>query len=170
MKQILTLLALLFVSVTFAAEETAAPTIKLFEPGEALTVVENGKGIPNGSSREDDYLEWLKTSDDSDYGYTKAKPIQIGGFLEGHGNHWSSQYFRSLLGPNGEATTFERIKSCCAFELNDPKYAMEGFKVGYLDAYQVTIEGAEPVTIYVSLYAEEQIFAPKGFTTRGKKP
>jgi hypothetical protein len=170
MKKRLALLTLLLVIVTYAAGATTPPAIKLLGSGEGLTVAENGKGIPNGSSREDNYLEWLKVSDDSDYGYSIEKPIQIGGFLEGHGNHWSSQYFRSLLGPNGEATTFERIKSCCAFKLNDPKYSTEGIKVGYLDAYKVTIEGAEPVTIYVSLYAEEQIFAPKGFTTRGNKP
>jgi hypothetical protein len=145
---------------------------KAVKPTELSGITKSGAGlgIPNGSSAGESYLEWLVPSDKADYGYTKENPVEIGGLLEGMGNAWPTQYFSSLLGPNGEPTRFERVKSCCGFEVRNPKILAEGIKVGFLDVYRVTIEGKEPVYIYMSLYSEERIFAPMGFTTRGKKP
>ena len=34
--------------------------------------------------------------------------------------------------------------------------------------YEVTIVGKPPIKVFVSLYGESEIFAPVGFTTRGK--
>jgi hypothetical protein len=129
-----------------------------------------GLGLPNGSSEGEEYLTWLVPTDDHNYGYSQDQPVMIGGFLEGAGNRWSSQYFSSLLGPNGEPTRFERVSSCCGFRLSDPKFVAEGMDVGYLDEYRVAVDGADPVTIYVSLYAEAKVYAPKGFRTRGESP
>lgn len=135
-----------------------------------ITRSSTGRGVPYGSSADERFLPWLKASDDPGYGYTTDKPIEIGGLLEGRGNDWSSQYFSSLLGPSGEPTEFERVKSCCAFVLENPKIIDAGFKAGFLDKFKVTVEGQEPVYLYVTLYAEGKISAPKGFTTRGKTP
>lgn len=127
----------------------------------------DGRGIPFGSSTDGPFLTWLKPTDDSDYGYVQEKPVEIGGFLEGMGNEWPAQYFRSLLGPNGEATSFERVKSCCGFEVKNPKIIEAGIKVGFLDQFKVTVEGKTSIYIYVTLYTERKVSAPKGFTTRG---
>jgi hypothetical protein len=158
----LALLSLLTVSAS-AAEP--APPKK--EQVTGLTTSNLGLGIPNGSSSDEEYLKWLVPTTDAGYGYTKEKPVEIGGFLQGMGNRWPAQYFSSLLGPNGEPTHFERVKSCCGFPLSEPKLIDAGFKVGFLDVYRVTIQGKEPVLVYVSLYSESRIFAPAGFTTRG---
>ena len=137
---------------------------------EARTQSSDGRGSPSGSSNDGKYLPWLVPTEDPEYGYTKTKPVQIGGFLEGAGHNWSAQYFASLLGPDGETTHFERIGSCCGFALDDEKFVAEGFKVGFLDVYDVVIGDSPPVKVYVSLYGEERIYAPAGFTTRGAGP
>lgn len=131
-----------------------------------ITKSSNGRGVPYGSSGDKDFLPWLKPTEDTDYGYSKEKPVEIGGFLEGRGNDWPAQYFSSLLGPNGEPTAFERVKSCCAFTATNPKIIEAGIKVGFLDEFVITIEGQAPVHVYVTLYSEGKIWAPKGFTVR----
>ncbi|MGY0653050.1 hypothetical protein ACW7GZ_14565 [Luteimonas sp. A537] len=137
---------------------------------EARTQSADGKGSPNGSSADEKYLSWLVPTQDQGYGYTKTKPVQIGGFLEGAGHSWSGQYFASLLGLGGEPTHFERVGSCCGFTLADERFVAKGLKVGFLDVYDVVIGDSPPVKIYVSLYGEERIHAPAGFTTRGAGP
>jgi len=172
---VVALLPTLLVSFGFARATDKKPeeqvTVSTSKDGTVgITKSPSGKGVPNGSSSDEFYLEWLVPTTESDYGFTKAKPIAVGGFLEGKGSRWSAQYFSSLLGPNGEPTSFERVGSCCAFVITDPKLVEAGFSTGFLDTYRVTIEGvAEPVIIYVTLYSESRIYAPKGFTTRGKK-
>ena len=150
------------------ASAAGPSTSTALAPGEGLTSSPTGKGLPNGSSSEEDYLDWLVPTQDPEYGYSKDKPVQVGGLLEGAGAPWSAQYLRSLLGPDGQATSFERVKSCCAFGVSDPKLVAAGVKVGFLDVYKVTVDNAPPVLIYVSVYEAGKIFAPKGFRTRGK--
>jgi hypothetical protein len=132
----------------------------------AITKSSDGRGVPFGSSTDKSFLPWLKPTDDPSYGYSMDKPIEIGGFLEGRGNDWPAQYFSSLLGPNGEPTTYERVKSCCAFAVTNPKIVEAGIKTGFLDQFKVTIDGQEPVYLFVTLYTEGKILAPKGFTVR----
>src|SRR5258706_10308555 len=78
-----------------------------------VTKSSTGHGIPYGTSSDKDYLPWLKPTNDQEYGYSKSKPVEIGGFLEGRGNDWPAQDFSSLLGPICEATTLERVRGCC---------------------------------------------------------
>ena len=159
-------------SLIFGLLSGAAKGVDASDPPiiEGRTQSSEGKGLPNGSSADAKYLTWLVSTQDQEYGYTKEKPVQIGGLLEGAGHIWSRQYFASLLGPNGEPTQFERTGSCCGFALKDEKFTEEGFKVGFLDVYNVAIGDSPPVQIYVSLYGEERIYAPAGFTTRGAGP
>ena len=134
----------------------------------SVEATEPARGIPNGSSTDEEFLDWLKPTADAAYGVTKKHPVEIGGFLSGDGSRWSAQYFSSLLGPNGEPTRFERKGSCCGFKVTDPELVKQGFDIGLLDVYEVTIEGKPPIEVFVSLYGESEIFAPVGFTTRGK--
>ncbi|MEZ5442976.1 MAG: hypothetical protein R3F15_16005 [Lysobacterales bacterium] len=110
----------------------------LCEEIESLTVVES-RGIPNGTSEDTPYLEWLKPTDLQDYGYTPEAPVLVGGYTEGQGHEWSAQYFRSLLGPNGEGTTFERVGACCRFRIEDETLNADGVDVGFLDVYEVKV-------------------------------
>lgn len=103
---------------------------------------------------------FVMTSQDPSYGFTKDKPIELGGFLLGtkyEGAH--IEYFQSLLGPNGEEVEVRRLGSCCSFE--DQNLPFGG---GLLDIYELTYEGlSNPVIIYVNLYKFIQPMAPKGF-------
>jgi len=165
MKSSLLSLVLLFISFdAFSVENSVIAN----EPG-LLTVDESKKGLPNGNSENPDYLDWLEPTDDKEYGVTPEKPIEIGGLLEGAGNHWSSQYFSSILGPNGEKTEFERISTCCPFVVTNEAISKQGLKTGLLDVYLLSVANSnQKVRVYVSLYSEGKIYAPKGFTTRGK--
>ncbi len=163
-----TLASVVVVALSSLSAVSIAAAPETDEPISGVTVSSSGHGIPYGTSAGKDYLPWLKPTNDPEYGYSKSKPIEIGGFLEGRGNDWPDQYFSSLLGPNGEPTSFERVGSCCAFETKNPKIVQAGMKVGFLDVFKVTILGREPVLIYVTLYSEGRISAPKGFTTRGR--
>jgi hypothetical protein len=100
------------------------------------------------------------TSQDSDYGYTSQKPIELGGFLQGTKSAGAHiEYFEGLLGPNGEEVSIQRLGRCCAFE--DKTMPFGG---GLLDRYQLTYKGQKkPAVIYVNLYKFNKPLAPKGF-------
>ena len=164
MKALVSAAALFIAAMSAASTAPDAPKDEIV----GTTKSASGHGIPYGTSSDKTFLPWLKPTTDPEYGYSKSKPVEIGGFLEGRGNNWSAQYFSSLLGPNGESTTFERVGSCCAFQLTDPKFVEDGMKVGLLDVFKVTVQGREAVYIYVTVYSEGKIAAPSGFTTRGK--
>ena len=133
----------------------------------ARTVEANHRGLPNGSSADPDFIGNLEVSREPTYG-SQQWPVTIGGFLSGDGHRWSKQYFASLLGPNGEPTTYERAGSCCGFQVDDEKLLADGIRTGFLDVYEVRVADGEPVRIYVSLYHEYKIFVPPGFTPRRK--
>jgi hypothetical protein len=101
------------------------------------------------------------SSTDPQYGYIESKPVELGGFMRGtkyEGAHF--EYFRSLLGPQGQKVKVERLGSCCEFE--DASLPLGG---GLLDRYELTYEGQKkPAVIYVNLYRFEQPKAPQGFT------
>jgi hypothetical protein len=169
MSNIALALALLFAFSFYPGTASPADAPKE-EELTAVTKSSTGRGIPYGSSTDQQFLPWLKSTEDPDYGYSEDKPVEIGGFLEGRGNDWPAQYFASLLGANGEPTSFERVKSCCAFAVTNPKIVEAGISTGFLDQFRVTVEGKDPVYVYVTLYTAGEIWAPKGFTTREKRP
>jgi hypothetical protein len=142
-------------------ETTTPPEIQ------AVTTDAAGRGSPNGSSADPDFIDGLTVSAEPAYG-SQEWPVTVGGFLGGNGHQWSKQYFASLLGPNGEPTTYERVGSCCRFEVDDPKLLADNIRSGFLDVYEVRIGDGEPVRLYVSLYHEYKIFVPPGFTPRRK--
>jgi hypothetical protein len=136
----------------------------------SLTTDKAQKGIPNGSSNSSNYLDWLEQTEDEQYGIDSSKPIEIGGFLKGTGNSWSAQYFSSLLGPDGEQTEYERIGTCCSFKVTDQEIIDQGFEHGLIDMYKVKISGnIKAIKVYVTHYSEGDIYAPYGFSVRGKK-
>jgi hypothetical protein len=88
-------------------------------------------------------------SEDKTYGYTESNPIRVGGdWLDGPARERA--YLDNLLGPNGEALSYERKGS---FPSGDT----------ILDEYRVTGSGIE-VTLYLDEYKFEPLQAPVGFT------
>lgn len=97
-----------------------------------------------------------------DYGYSQTNPIKVGGGTNGPANE--HRYLRRLTGPNGESIAYERLGSCCAFETkNSP------FGSGMLDRYEIEIDGdPEKKILYINMYDEGKLYAPKGFLLDGK--
>lgn len=95
-------------------------------------------------------------STDSTYGYTKENAIKVGGdAFEGPARE--RMYLETLAGLNGEEISFVRTGS-----LN--------YKDTILDAYQVTITGKAPVTLYIDEYSYVVPQAPVGFSCLGAFP
>ncbi len=100
---------------------------------------------------------------DEKYGYDGDYPIKVGGIdwslgeiaavFAGHNDY---DYLRALRGPNGEQVQFERIGSCCPYEIPEGTVILDKWKLSY-DGLE------EPVEIYTSIYEFETPRAPKGF-------
>lgn len=86
---------------------------------------------------------------DDTYGYTAENPIRVGGGAFG-GPSRGRAYLDNLLGPNGEALTYQRIGS-------------EPIEDTILDIYQIS-GLAQPVQLYLDSYNSELLQAPVGFT------
>lgn len=101
-----------------------------------------------------------KVSDD--YGYSQTNPVKVGGGMNGPANE--HKYLRRLTGPNGESIAYERLGSCCHFETKN-----SAFGSGMLDRYEIEIDGDSVKKIlYINMYDEEKVYAPKGFLLDGK--
>jgi len=110
------------------------------------------------SSQNQPFFILLTASEDTSYGLTPDKPINVGvGAAEQH------KYLNSIAGPNGEPIQYTRLGACCPFE--DPNLPFGG---GLLDIYQVTYEGlSQPVNLYLNLYHKaDKLYLPIGFTLR----
>ncbi len=99
---------------------------------------------------------------DKTYGYDQNNPIKVGGVQESSGPLNERRFLNALLGPNGEAITYVRKGSCCAFKTPN------GFNgVGLLDRYEVTYEGLEtPIFLFINMYDYAELKVPVGFTFR----
>lgn len=89
---------------------------------------------------------------DTEWGYSKAKPIKVGGSPM-YGPARQRQFLQALVGPGGQAVSFKRRGS---LDSGDPRII--------LDLYEVTYEGLEkPIELYLDLYRWETPRAPAGF-------
>ncbi|NWF64644.1 MAG: hypothetical protein HXY38_10095 [Chloroflexi bacterium] len=99
--------------------------------------------------------ETCPVSQDKTYGYAEDNPIKVGGgFLDGPARERS--YFDNLLGPNGEALTYERMGSIPSGDT-------------ILDQYRITGQGVD-ATLYLDEYNYAPLQAPIGFTCIGEFP
>ena len=100
-----------------------------------------------------------ETSRDETYGYSADNPVRVGGGRAA-GARNQQRYLNALRGPAGQEVSYNRRGSCCMFKTPN---GMNG--MGLLDAYQVSWAGlAKPKTLYINLYDEGWLKAPKGFT------
>lgn len=96
---------------------------------------------------------------DPEYGLVEAKPVQVGGVMEGVAR--AQAYFARLRGPQGQKLSVERKGSCCFFETPNGLFD----NMGLLDRYVVKYEGlAKPVTVFINIYDEGPLYPVAGFT------
>lgn len=89
---------------------------------------------------------------DAEWGYTKAKPIKVGGSPL-YGAARQRAFLQALVGPGGQPISFKRRGS---HDSGDPRVI--------LDLYEVTYAGLEkPIELYLDFYRWEIPRAPKGF-------
>lgn len=94
-----------------------------------------------------------KVSTEPGYGYTKDRPIQVGGSPM-YGAARQRRYLSALRGPKGETLSTQRGGSTPGA---DPDTM--------LDIYSVTYDGLEkPITLYLDWYHYTEPFAPMGLT------
>lgn len=129
----------------------------------------NGPAILESNSRNQEYYDQARRtvqpfvvqeiSADSTYGFTQENPITVGGgFAEGAGNE--QRYLNALYGPAGQEVSYNRRGSCCMFKTANGLGGM-----GLLDVYQVSWPGlAKPRILYLNMYDQGWLKAPKGFT------
>ncbi len=131
---------------------------------------QSGRGWPFGESGDGPLLLLTATSRNEDYGWTPKKPVSPGGYdseAQGQGGLVRQQrYMNSLWGPHGETIFYERIGTCCPFDL----YGAPLDK-GMLDVYALTWNGlAKPKHLYLDRYREGPLKIPVGLTTKVKPP
>ena len=95
-------------------------------------------------------------SDDPDYGYTMAKPIQVGGGAM-YAAARQRRFLGALRGPAGGPVSAKRLGARPQRPPNS---------VTFTDVYAVTYQGIEtPVEIFLDAYHfDDEMKAPKGFT------
>lgn len=96
-----------------------------------------------------------EVSDDAEYGYTKGKPIKVGG-TPVYGAARQRRYLQALVGPAGQPITFKRRGSLPADDTRTRDTII-------LDLYEVTYAGLEkPIELYLDWYRWEPPKAPRG--------
>ena len=95
---------------------------------------------------------------DASYGFTANNPVRVGGGREA-GVRNEQRYLNALLGPRGEALSYQLEGSCCAFKIAEAGIDNEG----QLDIYTITWKGRnEPLRLYLNMYEEGPLAAPVG--------
>jgi hypothetical protein len=103
---------------------------------------------------------------DPEYGRVPEKPVMLGMLKLEAGADNRSKYLNALRGPRGEPVHYRRLKACCPFKTPNQKMMMDPkASMGLLERYELSYDGlAEPVILYLNLYDNGPIEAPKGFT------
>ena len=126
----------------------------------------DGQGWPFGESGRGPVLDLSETSRDPRYGWSAKKPVGLGGFDASPPEEESLarqlRYLNSLWGPQGEIIFYERIGSCCPFQVFGAP-----LDKGMLNIYALTWEGQErPRHLYLDGYRTGMIRIPVGLTSK----
>ncbi|MBX2964715.1 MAG: hypothetical protein KF845_01125 [Cyclobacteriaceae bacterium] len=107
-------------------------------------------------------------SEDMEYARVPSKPVMLGMATRKEGAENIEKYLNALTGLNGEEVFYKKFSPCCPFKTvnaADEKYFKSDF--GLLEMYKVyhhTLN--DTIIIYLNLYDEGLIQAPKGFKAR----
>jgi hypothetical protein len=84
-------------------------------------------------------MQLSRAATDPQYGYSERSPVKVGGGF-GTGSDRTYQFLNALRGPNGEAVTYDRIGTCCAFKTANSPF--DG--TGLLEVYEIAGPGVAP--------------------------
>lgn len=99
---------------------------------------------------------------DEKYAFNKDYPVNLGFENETYSPKNIVYFFNSLVGPNGEKISYEKIDTCCPFPT---KKSVMG--AGTLEIYQVTFEGTDKkLILYLNIYEKGKVLCPKGFSIK----
>ncbi len=129
----------------------------------------SGRGWPFGESGRGSVIHIKEIAREEEYGWTAGKPVGLGGYdseIPGEtGLGRQQQYLNSLWGPEGEIIFYERIGTCCPFDMFGAP-----LDKGMLDVYALTWEGqAELKHLYLDRFREGPVRIPSGLTTKVKQ-
>lgn len=153
----------LFISGCAVSPKAGSPPRLLIEASMS------GKGWPFGESGRGSVIYIKENAREEKYGWTARDPIGLGGYyseIPGEtGFDRQQQYLNSLWGPEGETVFYERIGTCCPFDLFGAP-----LDKGMLDVYALTWEEqTEPKHLYLDRFREGPIRIPAGLTTKVKQ-
>jgi hypothetical protein len=95
-----------------------------------------------------------------DYG-SESNPIKVSTGSVSADNEY--RFLALLAGPNGEAVTYNRKGSCCAFKT--PNGLINN--TGLLDHFVVKIAGdSKEYHLYINMYDNGKMYIPKGFKAK----
>lgn len=100
---------------------------------------------------------------DKTYGFSEENPIMVGGAKDSEGPLNERRFLNALLGPNGEAITYERSGSCCYFKTDNATFGTGGM----LDMYEISYDGIKtPLILYFNMYDSDDLKVPIGFKAK----
>ena len=103
---------------------------------------------------------------DSNYGYDKDYPINLGFENEKNSPKNIEYFFNGLEGPNGEKIFYIKKENCCPYPT---KRSVMG--AGTLEVYEVSIEGSETkLRLYLNIYEKGKVLCPKGLQIKKYNP
>lgn len=103
---------------------------------------------------------------DSNYGYDKDYPINLGFENEKNSPKNIEYFFNGLEGPKGEKIFYIKKESCCPYPT---KRNVIG--AGTLEVYEVSIEGNEKkLQLYLNIYEKGKVLCPKGLQIKKYNP
>lgn len=121
-------------------------------PAEALSDMADGP-LPD---MPDGLMRLSGVAPQPGYGYTPDLPVRLGGVMDGSFEDRLDDYFALLRAANGDRLVFILSNTCCSFETpNNPNG-------GFLQVYEVGIEGGKPVHLYINGYDEDTVYVPHG--------
>jgi len=128
-------------------------TIKNIDNSAIKPTVKNGQFI---------ITEYAK---DSNYGYDKDYPINLGFENEKNSPKNIDYFFNGLEGPKGEKIFYVKVENCCPYPT---KRSVMG--AGTLEIYEVSLEGTETkLRMYLNIYEKGKVMCPKGLQIKKEK-
>src|SRR5687767_8615845 len=155
-------LALILFAVSFILSCSSSKKTTSSSTGTKASIAEN-PGNPtlkklSAKMYDENTYQLEGISDDATYGYDEKNAIKVGGGISGPTSE--RRYLNGLLGPNGEAITYNRLGSCCDVPSDN---GFGGFAV--LDIYEIKYDGLDkPIKLYLNMYDPGILKAPQGFT------
>ncbi len=133
------------------------------------TIKSNLKNIDNAAIKpqvKNEQFLITEYAKDSNYGYDKDYPINLGFENEKNSPKNIAYFFNGLEGPKGEKIFYLKKENCCPYPT---KRSVMG--AGTLEVYEVSIEGTDKkLQLYLNIYEKGKVLCPKGLQIKKYNP